>query len=279
MTINQRRILSTFEHGTTLGQLIDEITCKLKGTDLWYRGESKEFKRPGCPHFARSPPPNLTPLEPDFVHGNRRLRMSAMTKEEEAVIHQVQQDRPADPYFYKLVSSNYDPAWLALARHYAYPTRLLDVSSDVRIATYFACSENAEQDGFLLAYMNVWNPEENRKKPIDHYADLIDASLGDQVPAYREANRKTPCTLLDQFDMLEKTIPPRYDKTVYLFECNNILNQRMKEQQGAFLWRGDPLKDLTTNVNMFFFRITAKAKARLIDDLDVHRITANTLCL
>lgn len=279
MTIPPQRILSTFDAGTSLGQLIDEITHRLAGGKLWYRGESREFPHPGLPHFARNPPTPLTPLESDFVYGGRTLKLRATTKEEQQVILRFQAAPPSDPYFFKLVNSQYDPAWLALARHHGHPTRLLDVSSDVRVATYFACSENPTQDGFLLAYVNVWNPEANRRQPANHYADLLDAALGDAVPAYREAERSTPGTLAQHFDMLEKSIPPRYDNIVYLFKCATALNQRMNAQRGAFLWRGDPLRDLVTNVNMFFFRIKANAKARLLQDLDVQGTSANSLCL
>lgn len=55
---------------------------------------------------------------------------------------------PAPP----LIHTAYELEWLMVAQHYAIPTRLLDWSSDILVALYFACDDrdNMEEDGALF---------------------------------------------------------------------------------------------------------------------------------
>jgi len=66
----------------------------------------------------------------------------------------------------------------------------------------------------------------------------------------------------------------------YLFECNDVINERMVAQRGAFIWRGDPMLSLFDGVNnVFVFKIRAGAKARIAQRLNVLGINAVTLRL
>jgi len=279
VAISGKQILEAFAPDVTIGQVLDTVSRRLAGGDVWYRGEAKLYPTPALPVLARTPGVNLSPLEPDFIHGSVRFPLRVMTLGEEAYLKNIQAAHPPDPYFYKLISSGDDPAWFAMARHQGFPTRLLDVTSDIRVALYFACCEHQSEEGFLLAYVDLWNPEKNRSKPITHYADLFDAALGDSIPTYREAERTAPGTLAANSEKLAASISSRADMA-YLFECTAALNERMTAQQGAFIWRGDPTKDLLEGIaNVFPFQISGKAKDRLLSQLSFLKINRQTLKL
>ena len=226
------QFLDSFNDSATLGTLMDGVSRQLMGDKpTWYRGEAKHYNVPALPLLARTVGLDLTPLEPDFVYGDYSFPLRVMTQGERTVVRDVQAARPPDPYFYSLVASDFDPAWLALARHHGYQTRLLDVTRDLRVALYFACCKHETKDGLVFAYVNLWNPD----LPSPHYEDLFDAALG-IIPAYRNADRTTPGVLADHAKMLSESISVR-GTMGYLFECNSALNDRMIAQRGAFIWR------------------------------------------
>lgn len=279
--IGGKQILHSFEPSDDLlADIFKKVTRVLWGGDFLYRGEAMKYASPALPVLGRKAKDfDLSPLENDYDDGVNRFPLRVITKGEIQILKQVQDERPPDDYFYDLVTSKKDPAWLALARHQGFPTRLLDVSRDIMVGLYFTCNEHPKEDGYLFAFEGTWNPEKNRQKPPTHYADLFDAALGDMIPAYRDANIDVPDTLTKNSKRLANSISSRAN-TVYLYECDTALNKRMVAQQGAFIWRGDPKMDLLDgNPGVFAFRIPAAGKANLLSELAFHKIDAPHLRL
>lgn len=279
MPISEHQIFVTFDDEATLGAVLDTVAERLP-CEMWFRGESMEFPVPANPAFARSTGLNTSPIEVNYANGDLSFPLRLLTVGEREVVESLQRSPPADPYFPSLLKHPDHPAWFALARHHGHPTRLLDVSRDLLVALFFACSDHQDRDGFIFAYVDLWNPERSAPGRITDYRDLYDAALGDSIPTYRDHETQFPGTLAQHAKMLAQEAHSVRRRMAYLFECNDVINERMIAQRGAFIWRGDPTLSLFDGVpNVFAFRVRSGAKAGIVQRLDVLGINATTLRL
>jgi len=139
------------------------------------------------------------------------------------------------------------------------------------VGLYFACCEHPDKDGFLFAFVDIWNPEKRRGKLPAHYINLFDAALGSDIPAYRDFEQRSPGTLLKHAKKLEQSFTSMPEIAFH---------ERMNAQRGAFIWRRAPGKNLLDNIpNVFPFRVSASIKESLLNDLSFLRVNKNILKL
>ena len=147
-----------------------------------------------------------------------------------------------------LLLSDSDLEWLMLCQHYEIPTRLLDWSSEIKTALFFAC------------YSEDGKPKEAASPGALFVCDKND---------YRE------------FDLDSDGLS---DERIFSFVNHHIKNPRMQSQSGSFmLWGNAPLdnndtkdsyswEDFVKEENKHFFmkkiKILPKAKAHILQELD-----------
>jgi hypothetical protein len=154
-----------------------------------------------------------------------------------------------------LTHTNFQLEWLMICQHYGVPTRLLDWTTDILVALYFACDDNSQTDA-------------------DGAVFVCDQSQYPKFAAYNEHAMETQ-------DLA--------------FVSTNVLNPRMRAQSGCFMmWGHAPLGDQTREgydlyqyhethgLSNFLIklRVPRLAKASILHELDcVYSISRTTLYL
>ena len=152
-----------------------------------------------------------------------------------------------------LTHTTYDIEWLMLCQHYEVPTRLLDWTSEILTALFFACSE---------------------KEHLDKDGSLFICNKND-YPRF---------TTYDE---------PAMETQELAFVDTYIVNPRMRMQSGSFMiWGHTPLNEETTesydlweyrkkhNNDIFLekIRIPKEAKVTILQELkDIYSISDNSL--
>jgi len=143
--------------------------------------------------------------------------------------------------------------WAALAQHYnydpqnhqnRYPTRLLDVTTDIFVALYFAVLNNHDKDGFV-----AWTPIGGANNDLSQLpVTKITGSYFDVV----SIKASDGCNYTPSDDTLNYIRLP-------------FPNRRTEAQHGAFLWvRGSSQNYLR---NDLLIRIPAANKPAILNDL------------
>ena len=87
-----------------------------------------------------------------------------------------------------------------------------------------------------------------------------------------------PGTLDQHAEMLTAEAKAIRSDMAYLFECTDVVNERIAAQRSAFVWRGDPALPLLDGVNnVFAFRISSHAKPGIIKQLNILGVNSHTL--
>jgi len=164
-------------------------------------------------------------------------------------------DDISDNYFAKFVDidksinlkTNSLLHWAALAQHYGYPTRLIDITTDPLIALYFAVNNDFNDDGYVYYFAKNGNGNEINKnaniKIEGTYFDIVEITYGDDDLPYSPK---------------ENTL--NYAKPPYP-------NERIESQRGLFCWTRKIEIDCNKSGSLPI-RIPANLKLKIKEDLE-----------
>src|SRR5262249_22734873 len=166
--------------------------------------------------------------------------------------------------------------WLALMQHHGAPTRLLDWTYSLHVATHFALSKAARTES---ADMEVWMIDtewcRNASSLACEVAGKPARSL-DHWPIQSDFEEQASVELLDP------------DRPLSVWPINPFrLNERLTLQKGVFLAVGHPTESFVTNLralsgheemsNVARFIVPHSQIAELGQDLDDANVTEATL--
>jgi hypothetical protein len=161
------------------------------------RGEPKEFKTPFLPKAWRE---DMTNFDKSIVNKN-----STFTNGELSILQKCQTEflngKLEDPYFDRIIKNpekninleNEDLLhWAALAQHYGKPTRLVDLTTDLLVALYFAVEQCPEENGFVYYFKDNFN-EIHKSRRVERGGTFFDiktvaTELYDKYPATPDDN-------------------------------------------------------------------------------------------
>jgi hypothetical protein len=157
--------------------------------------------------------------------------------------------------------------WLSLMQHYGAPTRLLDFSYSIYIATYFAL-EKATEDCLVWAIDGRWIVEKTKEK---YDSPDIKRMLHDPINEEME----------QEFGKILFEDPKPFVLTINPFK----LNERLTIQKGVFMCTGDVTKSFEDNLKSFDgykqrvkkFRIPKRFRLEFLQKLYDINITHATL--
>jgi len=207
---------------------------KLHNIDNWWRGEPQIYDTPLLPKLYRG---NLAEHE---ISMNSRFMVRAPTRHAKC--------------------PNAPEGWLYLMQHYGLPTRLLDWTESLLIATFSACKNHLEETGV------VWglNPFKLNLREINR-----EQIVGPGDPTARTIIRRA----------FNKRGPQLDGEKVVALLCEEI-DIRMMIQQSGFTIHStkiplDPLNDWKEF--LVRFEIPAKAKVPLQRELELFGLTNSYL--
>lgn len=151
-----------------------------------------------------------------------------------------------------------------LAQHYDLPTNLIDFSIDPKVALFFACCNDKDNDAVLY--------ESNLKEIVDWYNGW--AIHGSRVLMTEEEASKWA------FDYATTITPDKNDIVTPIIQKSDIVyNARIKRQKGVFVYNGSPdpydilmfnISEMTQHFGRTVHVISHELKPEILRILDKH---------
>ena len=239
----------------TLPDILD-IVLHAPSVPFWARGEPKEYEFPCQPAIARQ--------NHSFRDSTLHLKEGSLTKGELDAIYSCQKDYLSGDLTDELFARFFDRKetkinlkgnellyWASLAQHHnenqKYPTRLLDVTSDILVATFFACASHINEDGYIFygnfSHNNLLNY--GKVTVQGSFFDIVRIEDVDYPRDYCSPSKDTLCLAPLPFP-----------------------NRRMTAQRGAFVWSRNPENGYFDQMRQFIIKIPSSCKNDFLQSLD-----------
>lgn len=240
------------------------MKVKSKNTTIFYRGESKKYDFPCTPSLFRymGNAKNKLKIEKEYYDISiEYLKRSQFNIKNNEVTDEILS-------YIKYIS---------LMQHYGFGTRLLDISSKLEVAKYFACCSNFGDDGYIYVFDKNHGSKqlksinrENVKRKFECIFKINDIEKYDVTDYYFNANNSRI-----RLDTITTNVILSYET---LFDTT-IDNIRYERQSGSFIVTGNPLNDENKIVDSYntihyqnYMNIESNKKIRVLLDLNKQKI-------
>lgn len=215
------------------------------------------------------------------------------------MLHKLAERHPTE--FGKL-DSTFDK-W-ALAQHYDFKTRFLDITEDLLVALFWACQGGAETDGrlhvFIAPHPLVQSSDTDIISTIANFARLHKDEQDLLLGRIQTGNANTTIipdryfAVLEKLYQLIKEEKPHFERQIDIRDLYKVFvvkprqpNERLRVQSGAFLVsafherleRDEILSKnrRTSAYNHYILPVLGKHKASILEELRLQNITREKL--
>lgn len=196
---------------------------KTNSTDhfMFYRGESQKYKFPCMPSLFRyiGDAQNKLMIEKEYYD----LSIEYL-KKSQFNIKKTKNDDEILSYI----------KYIGLMQHYGFGTRLLDVSSNLNVAKYFACCSDFNEDGFIFGF--------DKSQKIKQLKSIDRESIRRKFECIKNNNKITDM-ITNKNGIHLDTVTSNVILTYETLFDTTIDNIRYERQKGSFVVTGNPLND------------------------------------
>lgn len=176
-------------------------------------------------------------------------------------------------------------SWMMIMQHFNAPTRCLDWTKSLLVATYFACKDNFDQSGYIWIANNTSITDQMVKELRSFYENTLSKQLQDpdlkkQIDKMIDSNKRPIIWFSLIFDYIAFNEGLQSPNILQFIEPT-ITNERIEAQQGYFSICSNPTidhKDVLDDANVLtLIEIPPEKKRDILSELYTYNINANTL--
>lgn len=173
--------------------------------------------------------------------------------------------------------------WMMIMQHFNAPTRCLDWTKSLLVATYFACKDNFDQNGFIWIANNKLIMDQMAKELRSFYKNTLKTRLKDQDLMQEIERALSNPREIVWFSLIFDYIAFKdlQSPNILQFIEPIITNERIEAQQGYFSICSNPTMDhkklLEEAKALSVIEIPKNRKRDILSELYTYNINANTL--
>lgn len=179
--------------------------------------------------------------------------VAGFNTEEKWMLHEFK--RKFHLYSKNVIDKNDKFEWLAIMQHYGAPTRLLDFTQSIYIATYFAIIDSTAESSIWAVNKHILRDNLLEKQNLPYKKRM---ALKDEINIHHTnfANKFIACEYSDDFGKIATIIPLD----------SKACSERLARQQGYFLMPTSPKETFEKNLELAFDKTNSEFEHLSFED-------------